>query len=97
MVPSYFTTVLVDVPSKRPSALKEKRYMCTIMMEEEIIVVSAVCSFLLPSHCQSFVLCCVHSLLLVVGWFSGGFVGLWACFFLGGGGFCCLLLFCFLT
>lgn len=24
MVPSYFTTVLVDVPSKRPSALKEK-------------------------------------------------------------------------
>lgn len=54
------------------------------MMEEEIIVVSAVCSFLLPSHYQSFVLCCVHSSLLVVGWFSGGFVGLWACFFWGG-------------
>lgn len=28
----------------------------------------------------------------MVGWFSGGFVGLWACFFLGGGWF---LLFAF--
>jgi len=32
MVPSYFTTVFVDVPSKRPSALKEKRQMLAITM-----------------------------------------------------------------
>lgn len=32
MVPSYFTTVFVDVPSKRPSALKEERYMHAITM-----------------------------------------------------------------
>lgn len=32
MVPSYFTTVFVDVPSKRPSALKEKKYLHVITM-----------------------------------------------------------------
>lgn len=64
MVPSYLTTVFVDVPSKRPSALKEEREMQAITVGCGAVFIEEVTLCYCHSSCVppiAKILCCLHS------------------------------------